>query len=173
MNSPADRETTCTWKPEEGGRCELDLNINILQSVSVFAPVPPERLKLYAYLSKRARYRAGDFIFRQGETDNRGYVLIFGMIQVIRELFDHSVLLGEIGPGDFFGGLSLLSNVQRLFSLRAVTDVECLTIDRDSFRKLLVQFPEVGMNVMDMMIQRVVEMEEKLLKSQDYLCLLP
>jgi CRP-like cAMP-binding protein len=173
MNSPADPETTCTWNPEESGQCELDLNINILRNVPIFAPVPPERLKLYAYLSKRARYRAGDFVFRQGETDDRGYVLITGRVQVIRELFDHSVLLGEIGKGEFFGGLSLLSNVQRLFTLRAISNLECLTIDRNSFRKLLVQFPEVGVNVLDVMIKRVVEMEEKLLKSQDYLCLLP
>ena len=45
MNSPADRETTCTWSLEDGGQCELDLNITILQNVSVFAPVPPERLR--------------------------------------------------------------------------------------------------------------------------------
>lgn len=173
MNSPADRETTCTWSLEDGGQCELDLNITILQNVSVFAPVPPERLKLYAYLSRRACYRAGDFLFRQGEIDNHGYILISGRVQVIRELFDHSVLLGEIEEGEFFGGLSLLSTVQRLFSVRAVTNVECLTLDRNSFRKLLVQFPEVGVNVLDMMIRRVVAMEERLLQSRDYLCLLP
>jgi len=173
MNSPAESDVTCTLSPSGGGRCELSQNLETLRTVPVFAPIPLEKLKLYAYLSRRVCYRAGDFLFRTGDLDDRGYIILSGRAQVIRDFLDHSILLDELKEGDFFGGLALLGNTQRLFAVKALTDLECLTLDRASFRKLLTQFPEVAIQVLDLMIQRVVEMEEKLLKSQETFCLMP
>ena len=72
----------------------------------------------------------------------------------------------EFGEGDFFGGLALFSDVARLLSVRAVTDLECLTIDRETFQKLFVQFPEVGVKMFDVMIRRLIRMEEKLMQAK-------
>jgi len=170
MSSSTDPRRDCTPCTERS-RCELECNLDILRGVPIFSGIPLERLRIYAYVSGRVCYRAGEFLFRQGDSDDRGYIVINGQVQVVRELQDHSVLLNEFKPGDFFGGLALLSDIKRLFSARAVTYLECLSLDRESFRKLLVQFPEVGVKVLDMMIKRVVEMEEKLLSSQVQECL--
>lgn len=155
---------------EKEGLCELDKNFEILRAIPVFSAIPMQRLKLYAYLSKRACYGPGDFLFRQGDYDNRGYIISSGRAQVIREYPDHSVLLHEFGEGDFLGGLALLSDIPRLFSVKALTRLECLTLDRESFRKLLIQFPEIALKVLDIMIKRVVQMEEKLIQSETHEC---
>jgi CRP/FNR family transcriptional regulator, cyclic AMP receptor protein len=147
-------------------RCELDENLEILRRIPIFSAIPLQRLKLYAYLSKRVSFRAGQFIFRQREIGDRGYIIVSGRVQVIREFPDHSVLLNEFKEGDFFGGLALLSDINRLFSVRSVTSLECLTWDRESFQKLLIQFPEVALQILDMMIKRIIQMEEKLLQTQ-------
>jgi len=155
----------------EKNRCELSCSLDILRGVSVFSAIPVERLKVYAYMSRRACYRPGEFLFRQGENDDRGYIIIHGRAQVVREFKDHSVLLNELGEGEFFGALALLSQIKRLFSVKAVTHVECLIFERESFQKLLVQFPDVAVKVLDMMIKRIVQMEEKLLSSQAHECI--
>ena len=93
MNSPVDQQKTGDMDAKVKSRCELDDNLNILRRVPVFSSIPIERLKLYAYLSKRMRYRAGEFVFRQWESGNRGYIVIRGKAQVIRELKDRSILL--------------------------------------------------------------------------------
>jgi CRP/FNR family transcriptional regulator, cyclic AMP receptor protein len=155
---------------EQGSRCELESNLNVLRKIPVFSGVPLNRLKLYAYLCKRRCYLNGEFIFRQGEADDRGYILLSGNARIVREYEDHSVFLNELQEGDFFGGVALLSDVKRLFSVRAATDIECLTLDRESFRKLLVQFPEVGVKVLDMMVKRIVQMEEKLMQKHVHEC---
>jgi CRP-like cAMP-binding protein len=149
-----------------GSRCELDENLAILRGVPAFSRIPLPRLKLYAYLSKRACYQAGEFLFRQGDSDDHGYIVISGRAQLIRELKDHSVLLHEFIEGDFLGGLALFSDISRLFSVKAVTKLECLTLDRETFQKLLIQFPEVAIKVLDVMVKRVVQMEEKLLQAE-------
>lgn len=168
MSLPTDPNRECA--SVTGGRCELASNLEVLRSVPVFADIPLPKLRLYAYLSKRVCYRAGEFLFHQGDADDHGYVVISGRLQVVRELKDHSVLLNEFGPGDFFGGVALLSEVNRLFSVRAVTPVECVSLDRESFQKLMTQFPEIAFRVLDMMIKRIVQMEEKLLRTHTDEC---
>ena len=169
MNSSREPEVSTCARPF-AARCELDENLEILRRIPVFAAIPLHRLKLYAYIGKRVSYTAGQFIFRQRETGDRGYIIVSGRVQVIREFSDHSVLLNEFKEGDFFGGLALLSDTVRLFSVRAVTRVECLTWEREGFQKLLVQFPEVAMQILDMMIKRIIQMEEKLLQTQLHEC---
>jgi CRP/FNR family cyclic AMP-dependent transcriptional regulator len=169
MTSPAEREKGCDL--DAVGRCELDENLEVLRREPVFSEIPVQRLRVYAYLSRRMRYRTGEFLFRQGDRDSRGYILIGGRAQVIREYKEQSLILNELKEGEFFGGLALLADVQRLFSVRAVTAVECLTVDRESFRKLIVQFPEVAIKAIDMMVKRIVQMEEKLLELKVYECL--
>jgi CRP/FNR family transcriptional regulator, cyclic AMP receptor protein len=171
MSSPMDcPEQPCT-KEGMGSRCELERNIEVLRGVEVFSGIPLERLKVYAYLSKRLCYKPGDFLFHQGDADDRGYIVISGKAQVIREFKDHSVLLNELDEGVFFGGLALLSDVKRLFSVRAASYLECLSLNRETFRKLLIQFPEIAVKVLDLMIRRIVQMEEKLLQTQTHECI--
>ena len=166
MSSPMDQEKVRELDATGRRRCELDQNVEILRRVPTFSGIPIERLKLYAYLSQRRHYRAGEFVFRQGESGSLGYVVICGKAQVIGELKTHSILLNEFGEGDFFGGLALLSDAARLFSVRAVNDLECLTIDRETFQKLFVQFPEVGLRTLNFMIRRVAQMQQKLKQAQ-------
>ena len=168
MSSPRENEECAP--SERTGRCELVSNLEVLRATPFFSGIPLARLKLYAYLCKRAFYRAGDFIFHQGDSDDRGYILISGRAQIVREYEDHSVFLNELGEGEFFGGVALLADVHRLFSVRAISRVECLTLDRESFRKLLIQFPEVGVKLLDLMIKRIVKMEEKLMHKQVHEC---
>lgn len=53
--------------------------------------------------------------------------------------------------------------------MRATTELECLTIDRETFQKLFLQFPEVGIKMLEIMVRRVIQMEEKLLQFEaDY-----
>jgi CRP/FNR family transcriptional regulator, cyclic AMP receptor protein len=171
MSSPKDGEKAPELDATGNNRCELDQNLDLLRRVPAFSGIPFERLKLYAYLSKRMHFRAGEFVFRQGELGNLGYIVICGKGQVIRELKDHSILLNEFGAGDFFGGLVLLSDTVRLFSVRAKTDLECLTIDRETFQKLFLQFPEAALKMVGIMLKRIVQMEERLLqaKAEDFM----
>lgn len=166
MNLPMDQQKAFEPEDRGRGRCELDRNLDILRKVPIFSSIPIDRLKVYAYLSKRVHYRPGEFVFRHWECGNLGYIIISGKAQVIRELKDHSIFLHEFKEGDFFGGFALFSDAPRLLSVRATTDLECLTIDRETFQKLFVQFPEVGLKMLDSMVRRLIQMEEKLMQAK-------
>lgn len=73
---------------DTGGKCacELEVNLDILRKVPIFSSIPIERLKLYAYLSKRMRYRPGNLCFATGKAATSGTSSSVEGPQVIREL---------------------------------------------------------------------------------------
>lgn len=152
--------------------CELDDNVEWLRKTDVFSTIPLERLRVYALMCNRRRFRRGEFVFRQGQPDDKGYVLLSGKVQMVREYENHSVIVHDLESGAFFGGLALLADIRRLFGARAATDVEVLYIERETFRKILRQFPELTERILDVMIRRIVTMEEKILERHLHECVL-
>jgi len=161
---PSTEEPTAT--------CELDDNVEWLRKTDVFSSIPLERLRVYALMCNRRRFRRGEFIFRQGQPDDKGYILLSGKVQMVREYENHSVIVHDLEPGAFFGGLALLADIRRLFGARAAADVEVLYIERETFRKILRQFPELTERILDVMIKRIVSMEQKILERHLHECVL-
>ncbi len=149
--------------PGGNRRCELDDNLERLRQVSAFSSVPLERLKLLAYLGRRICFPDGSVLFRQGDRDDRAFIVISGSAQVIRDLKDRSVILNEFKEGTFFGGLALLANIRRPVTVRARTQLVCLVVDRESFRKVLGQSPDVILKILEAMLERHSRMLDKLL----------
>jgi CRP-like cAMP-binding protein len=170
MNSSTEPKPGSETEGEPQSSCELTSNLEVLRGVDLFSSLPLERLKLLAYLSRRDSYEQGKFLFRQGDPDDKGYLILEGKVQVLREYEDHSVILSEMGQGTFFGGLALLAEIDRLFSVKASEPLYCLTVDRESFQKILLQFPEMAIKVLNVMIQRITKFEDKLLRSHVHRC---
>ncbi|MFQ5799578.1 MAG: cyclic nucleotide-binding domain-containing protein, partial [Bacteroidota bacterium] len=78
---------------------------------------------------------------RQGDWGDKVYIIMKGEVEVVREEPGKGeVLLTKQGPGDCFGELALLSNAPRSATVRTVTAVDALTIDRGAFNSLLAGF---------------------------------
>lgn len=160
----ANSTETCT--------CQLDDNLKWLRLTHEFSSIPLERLRVYALMCGRRSFRRGEFVFQQGQPDDKGYILVSGKVQMVRQYENHSVIVHDLEPGAFFGGLALFAKIRRLFGARAATDVEVLYIERETFRKIFHQFPEVSEKILEVMIRRIVLMEEKILKRHMEECVL-
>jgi CRP-like cAMP-binding protein len=162
--STTNDQQTCTLGDRQNV-CELDENLEILRRVPAFSGAPLERLRLFAFMSKRLFFKAGTFIIRQNDPARHAYILISGKAQVIKEYKERSALLNEFTAGEFFGGLALLSDIKRPVSVRAVTDICCLSMDRESFMKTFSQSPEVILKIVDFMLKRHFQMYDKFLEK--------
>lgn len=122
--------TSSTEKAKSDVVCEFEQNLAILRDLPLFREVPLESMQALAYLCKRLRYKAGDLIFAQNEEDHQAYYFLEGEAELLRSANGEERVVGHYGPGAFVGGLTLLADVRRLFSLRAATGVHCIVISR-------------------------------------------
>ncbi|MDJ0783006.1 MAG: cyclic nucleotide-binding domain-containing protein [Desulfosarcinaceae bacterium] len=150
-----------------GASCEITDNIGILREVHFFAGLPLEVVKLFAYLCTRESFKAGDFLFRQGDDDGCAYFTLSGEVELRRRETDREVTLRRYPEGSFFGSLSLMGPMPRLFSLQAATDLGCLILTREKFAKISEQFPAIGPKIVASVVGRVLKWEKQVLKEME------
>jgi CRP-like cAMP-binding protein len=60
----------------------------------------------------------------------------------------------ELGPGDFFGELSLLDGEPRAATVVAATTMRAIRVERAAFRRLLRDEPDLALKVLEGMARR-------------------
>ncbi|MEJ2638885.1 MAG: cyclic nucleotide-binding domain-containing protein [Desulfosarcinaceae bacterium] len=148
-----------------GASCEITDNISLLREIQFFAGLPLEVVKLFAYLSTRECFKADDFLFRQGEDDGCAYYSLTGEVELLLRDSAGEKVLRRYSERSFFGSLSLLSPMPRLFSLKAATDLCCLVLTREKFSKILEQFPEIQPKIISSIVHRMLKWEKQVLKD--------
>jgi CRP-like cAMP-binding protein len=97
-----------------------------------------EDLEAIAPSLRRARYTAGETLFRQGETGESCFVVVRGRLSGRME-FKESIPANEfeIGPGALVGEMSLMTGLPRTATIIAREESELLEINHEAFRLLL------------------------------------
>ena len=83
--------------------------------------------------SDRLVYEDGDLIYQQGDVGNVMYVVQEGSARVARQDSHGEIVLATLGPGEFFGEMSLLSGGRRSATITAEGHVELEVITRSAF----------------------------------------
>ena len=149
---------------------EFQANLEILRQLQFFSGLSLEALKLVAYLSARQDFRPGDLLFRQDDRDGTAFYIVSGQAGITREGEHGGRVLKTYGTGEFLGGLALVCDMRRLFTLRALTGMTCVTLTRDRFTKVLEQFPEVTAKVLQTIAETIVVWEQRLITEGGDLC---
>jgi CRP/FNR family cyclic AMP-dependent transcriptional regulator len=149
---------------------EFQENLEILRQTYFFSGLPLETLKIFAYLCTREKFRQGEFIFRQDEDDGQAFYIINGKAGLERRGNGETTEVRECKAGEFIGGLTLLGETSRLFSLKAVTDTTCLVLNREKFTKTMGQFPDLMLKICKAVAQSVDTWEKRFLTDQGDQC---
>ncbi|MEW6261273.1 MAG: cyclic nucleotide-binding domain-containing protein [Thermodesulfobacteriota bacterium] len=115
---------------------ERETLLHRLDAVPILAPLSlDDRTRLVQHL-RFDRYAEGEYIVRQHEPGTSLHILHQGRCEVCVDTQpDHPVAYLE--PGDYFGEISLLTGEPRTASVKALSDVVVLTIDKEMFSQLI------------------------------------
>ena len=163
MNSSMERR-----QPSESS--EFQQNLELLRQMDFFSALPIEALKVFAYLFTREKFKPGDHLFQQDDNDGKAFYIISGTAEVVRQDERGETTLGKLAQGEFLGGLALLGDMRRLFSVRVQTELMCLVMTREKFTKAIEQFPELMPRVLETMVKRIRLWEERLMLESGGLC---
>jgi cAMP-dependent protein kinase regulator len=89
-------------------------------------------------------YEEGDIIVTEGEQGSSLFLLVTGEVKVFTrgERGEH-LPLAELGPGDFFGEVSLLSGKPRTATITAKSEVSAIELAKEEVDRIATDFPEV------------------------------
>lgn len=149
-----------TEKNDMHPSCEFRENLSILREISYFSVLPLETLKVFAYLCTRETFKAGDYLFHQDEDDGQAFYIICGKARLVQVQDGNEQEIRDFGPEAFLGGMSLMGNMRRLFTLKALTDVTCLILTREKFSRALEQFSDLVPKILNALVERVRLWEE-------------
>lgn len=110
----------------------------------LFAEFEPNELDGLAQSLIPANYAPGDLILSEGNANRALHVLRKGRIRVSRSVHDAEVTLCDLIEGQTFGELSIIEDGVASASLRAVTDVEVLSMPMQELATFLQTHPSAS-----------------------------
>ena len=149
---------------------EFQENLEILRQIYFFSGLPLETLKVFAYLCTREKFKQDEYIFSQDEDDGQAFYLISGTALLERRDNAKTTAVREYKAGEFIGGLTLLGETRRLFSLKPDPETICLVLSREKFSKTMRQFPDLLAKMCDAVAQRIDTWEERFLADRADQC---
>ncbi|MFT4101273.1 MAG: Crp/Fnr family transcriptional regulator [Burkholderiaceae bacterium] len=138
-------------------------NKAFLRRVPLFSSLSEGQLDQLAAGSVRKNYPRARTIVSEGEPSQSLYILLSGRAKVQRSDSEgKEVILAVIGPGEFFGEMSLIDDAPRSASVITIESSDFMAINKDSFKAMLIQSPDIGMQIMKGLVRRLREADKKI-----------
>jgi small-conductance mechanosensitive channel/CRP-like cAMP-binding protein len=138
---------------------EIQNRVNLLEQIDMFRQLTGEdRLRL-AEGMRPAPFGRGEIITRQDSAAHWLYVLTKGEVEVrVRGEGSVEKLVTRMGAPNVFGEMGVMTGERRTASVVAATEVECYRIDKEVFKSVLRNRPEMVEIISQVMARRRVEL---------------
>lgn len=120
----------------------------VLRKVPMFAKLESSKLKLLAFTSEYQTFEDGEVLFHAGDPADCAFVIISGEVEILAKTDGGVVVVGVLRNNQIFGELALLNKTARSATLRAKNRLQVLRITDEVFLKLVTENPEVALDLM-------------------------
>jgi CRP-like cAMP-binding protein len=132
--------------------------IDLLGRVPLFAGLSRRHLRQLAEHADIVGFHERETIVESGQPGGTFYVILEGEAKVVRG----GRTIDRMGPGDFFGEISLLDGGPRTASVVADTPVAAIRIFKRSFDKVVSQEPAVASKILTVVARRLRDAERSI-----------
>jgi CRP-like cAMP-binding protein len=115
-----------------------------LSGTRLFAAVDGDGLDRIADRITELDVAADRVIARQGEIGTGFFIVVSGSVRVVRD----GETIAELGPGDFFGELSVLDGLPRMAQVVSVEPTTCLALASWDFEAVVREQPTVALAIL-------------------------
>ncbi|HXF56733.1 MAG TPA: cyclic nucleotide-binding domain-containing protein [Actinomycetota bacterium] len=125
--------------------------VDMLARVPIFSSLSRRELQAIARQGKEVRHGEGAVLAREGDAGLGFFLILEGEARVtVKGRFRRT-----LGPGDFFGEISLLDGGPRTATVTAATPVRLLGIAQWAFKRLVDQHPSMASKMLRAMASRL------------------
>lgn len=141
----------------------LHLARDVLEQVPLFRHCSPILRNALLAALRPATYGPGNYLVREGELGRSIVFITRGGVDIIAG--DEPTIHGTMGPGDYFGYLSLALKERRSGSVRAHDYCETLVLDQEKYESLSTEYPEFMQVLKTVSAERSEQASELLLEG--------
>ena len=143
----------------------IEQEVEILRKIPLFANIESAKLKLMCFASERITFREGQSLCQQGDIGDSAYIIIEGTADVIVTR-DTPLVVAEVSKNDIVGEIAILVDIPRTATVTATSELTALKITKDLFFRMITDFPEMGVEIMRVLAQRLEQTTAQLLKAR-------
>lgn len=125
--------------------------VELIKGVPLFSECSRKDLNEIASIADEIDLREGKELTTEGRAGREFFVLVEGEADVKKG----TRRINRLGPGDFFGEISLVTRRPRTATVTATSPIRALVITDRSFRALLEHQPEIQGKVMGALAARL------------------
>lgn len=129
-----------------------------IRSVPLFSGFGDKELQRVFAIAKEVEFPAGKVIAKQGESGVGFHTIYDGEAVVTVDGVEHATL----GPGSYFGEISLIDGGPRSATVTAKTDLKTISLTSWDFNALLDEYPELARELLIQLCRRLRGVEQSI-----------
>ncbi len=135
----------------------------MLRSVPLFSSMTLEQLEAIHVCLVEQQFTEGETIFREGDIGDEMYIVLEGEVEIlIRAEESEPLLLTTIGPGSYFGEMSILDDEPRSAAARVSKAARLLGLRGEQLKELVYVMPELAFTIFKVLSDRLRRSDRRL-----------
>ena len=127
-----------------------------LSVVSIFSQMTEKDLERIAEYARVQEYEPGELIIKEGERDNRLFIVVSGHTEVVKRLGQRDEKkLGVFGPREYFGEMAMIDDLERSASVIATEPTRVLCLEQLDLHKEMAEYPRMALELLQMLSRRL------------------
>ena len=134
-----------------------------IKAVPFFTQLSDRELEVVRAVASERTYPKNAVVLTEGEMGDSLYMIQSGKVKVvIGDEEGRELILKILGPGDFFGEMSMIDKQPRSASVTTIEPATFLVLSNAAFERCVEQAPRIANMVMQILAQRVREADRKI-----------
>ena len=125
--------------------------IELLRRIPLFAECTKAELIEVAISAEEREAATGQSLTEQGQRGREFFIVVEGAVSVRR----NGRKLADLGPGDWFGEIAILTFKPRTATVTATSPLRLLVIDDRAFRRVVETTPRIALKVLRNVAERL------------------
>jgi CRP-like cAMP-binding protein len=138
---------------------DVDSKLRSLSNIDLFSHLDDAERQELARTARRTPFGRAEVITRQGAQANWLYVLSKGEVEVRIATPEGDRRVAVLKAPSFFGEMALMTGQPREATVVALSEVECLRVDKADFQEILQQRPAIANRISEILAARRVELD--------------
>ncbi len=136
-----------------------------LRGLKLLAGLSSSQLEDVSRRLSPIRFRQGEVILREGDPGYEMYFIESGRVRVVRGSGTNAIILAELGAGDLFGEMALLTGKPRSATVTALSDLDLWSMPQSDFDELVAAHPNLGLALSRLLSERLRDTDTRFIRQ--------